>query len=348
MQALITTPGRPGSATVGDVPAPDPSAGVAIRTLEVGVCGTDREIAEGLFGVAPPGEERLVLGHEFLGVVERDGHGYSAGQLVTATVRRSCERCAACRDGAPDACLTGDYLERGITALHGFASDRVVERPEHLVVVPQSLGRLGVLAEPASVCERGIRHAQAIGRRQPWEPSRALVIGAGAIGMLATYLLRLDGYEVWTAARSDAKSALVEACGARFVSTRATPLREVREEVGGFDLVVEAAGDAEVMLGALGLLRRNGVACLLGLDASEHPVSIEGTVVGVDTILENRVLFGSVNAHQRDWERAVADLERIRERWPEALEAMVGLRVAPERFDEAFAFRGVKATLRFD
>jgi threonine dehydrogenase-like Zn-dependent dehydrogenase len=346
VQALIATPGERDSAHVGEVPEAS-GDGVALRTLEVGVCGTDREIAEGLFGVAPPGAERLVLGHEFLGVVERDGHGFSAGQLVTATVRRSCERCAACGAGSPDACMTGDYRERGITALDGFASERVVEQPEHLVVVPPALGRLGVLAEPTSVCERGIRHAQAIGRRQPWEPSQALVIGAGAIGMLATYLLRLDGYEVWTAARGSSKAALVEASGARFVATADTPLPDLRDETGGFDLVVEAAGHAELMLGALGLLRRGGVACLLGLDASEHPISIDGTVVGVDTILENRVLFGSVNAHQRDWRAAVAHLEALRERWPDALEQMVGLRVAPDRFEDAFGFRGVKATLRF-
>ena len=347
MQALIATPGEQDSARVGDVPPPDAGSGVPIRTLEVGVCGTDREIAAGLFGVAPAGEEQLVLGHEFLGVVERDGLGFSGGQLVTATVRRSCRKCTACREGSPDACATGDYLERGITALHGFAAERVVERPEHLVPGPPALGRLGVLAEPASVCERGIRQAQAIGNRQPWEPARALVIGAGAIGMLATYVLRLEGYEVWTATRGDTKAPLVEASGARFVSTRATPLDELRDDVGGFDLVIEAAGDAQIMLGALGLLRRNGVACLLGLDASEHPVSIEGTVVGVDAILENRVLFGSVNAHQRDWRSAVAHLEALRERWPDAVEAMVGLRVAPDRFDEAFGFRGVKATLKF-
>ena len=346
MQALITTPGEKDSARVGDVAAPT-GDGVPIRTLEVGVCGTDREIAEGLFGVPPKGEEQLVLGHEFLGVVQRDAHGFSEGQLVTATVRRSCGKCAACRAGSPDACATGEYFERGITALHGFAAELVVEQPEHVVAVPESLGRLGVLAEPMSVCERGIRHAQAIGHRQPWEPSLALVIGAGAIGMLATYLLRLDGYEVWTAARSDAKRALVEACGARHVSTEELPLPELREEVGGFDLVVEAAGDAELMLGALALLRRGGVACLLGLDAHEHPVSIDGTVVGVDTILENRVLFGSVNAHQRDWVSAVEHLGELRERWPDALEQLVGLRVPPDRFVDAFAFRGVKATLQF-
>ena len=63
-----------------------------------------------------------------------------------------------------------------------------------------------MLAEPSSICARGIRHVAAIGERQPWEPARALVIGAGAIGMLATYMLRLAGHEVWTVARSEPSS----------------------------------------------------------------------------------------------------------------------------------------------
>src|SRR4051795_12359971 len=203
MQALLTDPGTPHSTHVAEVAAPGaPERAVLVRPLEVGVCGTDREISEGLFGVPPDGEHALVLGHELLGVVERDGHGFARGDLVTATVRRSCGHCEACAAGAPDACLTGDYLERGITRLHGFASELVAESPDHLVAVPRSLGRLGVLAEPASIAERALRHVRAVGARQPWRPRRALVLGTGAIGMLATYLLRMDGLEVWTARRS--------------------------------------------------------------------------------------------------------------------------------------------------
>jgi glucose 1-dehydrogenase len=347
VQALTTLPGRPGSATVSETPAPERSAGtVPIRVLEVGVCGTDREIAAGEFGTAPPGEEALILGHELLGEVAADGHGLTRGDLVAATVRRSCEHCAPCLAGSPDACATGDYSERGITALHGFAAEAVVEWPEHVVAVPRTLGRLGVLAEPASICARGIRHALAVGARQPWEPRRALVIGAGAIGMLAAYMLRLAGQDVVVAARSPAnseKAALVAAAGAEYLSTAETRL----EDAGAFDLVIEAAGSAELMVAAAGLLRRSGVACLLGLDAHPHPVSIDGTLFGVDFVIENRVLLGSVNAHRRDWDAGVRDLVAMRERWPDALERLVGLRVSPDRFADAFAFRGVKATLQF-
>jgi threonine dehydrogenase-like Zn-dependent dehydrogenase len=348
MEALVTVPGRRHSTLVTDVP--DPHAGeesVLIRALEVGVCGTDREIHEGLFGVAPDGEERLVLGHELLGVVERDGHGFSRGDLVSASVRRSCGHCGACAAGAPDACDTGDYLERGITRLDGFASELVTEDPEHVVAVPRSLGRLGVLAEPASICERGLRHLRAIGARQPWTPRRALVLGAGAIGMLGTYLLRMHGLEVWTATRSarPERTRLVEACGAHHVATSAASLAELAGDVGGFDVVFEAAGDAQLMLDALGYLRRNGVACLLGIDGKARDVSIDGRVLGVDAILQNRAVFGSVNANRVDWIAAVEQLAGVRARWPDALEEFVGLRVSLDRFAEAFDYSGVKATL---
>jgi len=316
---------------------------VLVRTLEVGVCGTDREISEGLFGIPPVGADALVLGHEMLAVVDRDGHGFSRGDLVTAIVRRSCGHCIACDEGAPDSCLTGDYSERGITRLDGFARELVVEDPAQLIPVPARLGRLGVLAEPTSICARALRHARAIGGRQPWELQRALVIGAGAVGLLSTLLLRLDGVEVWTASLEPG-SELADAVGARYVSVRATPV----SELGSFDLVVEATGNAHVTAQTLGLLRRSGVACLLGIDPRRQTVAIDGPTLALDTILENRVLFGSVNAQRQDWLAAVDALDRASRRWRDALEAFVGLRVPLDRFADTFAFRGGKATLVLD
>jgi threonine dehydrogenase-like Zn-dependent dehydrogenase len=345
MQGLVTRPGVAGSTRVADVPDVRPEAGeVLLRVLEVGVCGTDREISEGVFGVAPDGSAELVLGHEMLGTVDADGHGFSRGDLVTATVRRSCTHCHACEEGSPDSCLTGDYSERGITRLDGFAREIVAEEAAQLIPIPRSLGRLGVLAEPTSICERAIRHARTIGGRQPWELERALVVGAGAIGMLSTYLLRLAGVEVWTAGL-EPRVELVEASGARYVSTNDVPLDALRDEVGGFDLVISAVPDAQLMADSLGLLRRSGVACLLGIDGRDRKVTIDGPVLGIDAILQNRVLFGSVNAHRQDWLAGVAALDRAHERWPGALETFIGLRVPLDRFADAFAYRGGKATV---
>jgi hypothetical protein len=163
-------------------------------------------------------------------------------------------------------------------------------------------------------------------------------------------LTALRGFEVWVAGRSAGttpKTELAEACGAWYVSVAQTPLAAVAEETGAFDVAIEAAGDEQVMLDTLGLLRRNGVACLLGVDGRSRRVELDGSTLGVDTILQNRALLGSVNAHARDWEDAVDRLDRARERWPDALERFVGLRVPVDRFEEAFEFGGVKATLRF-
>jgi threonine dehydrogenase-like Zn-dependent dehydrogenase len=341
MLGLVTRPGVAGSTRVAEVEEPQARAGeVLLRVLEVGVCGTDREISEGVFGVAAGDGGELVLGHELLGTVESDAHGFSRGDLVTATVRRSCAHCRACEEGSPDSCLTGEYSERGITRLDGFARELVAEDATQLIPIPRSLGRLGVLAEPASICRRAIRHATTIGGRQPWQLERALVLGAGAIGLLSTYLLRLLDLEVWTAGL-EPHVEHVTVSGAGYLSLQDASLAEL----GGFDLVIAAVPDAQVMADSLGLLRRSGVACLLGIDGRDRPVEIDGPVLGVDAILENRVVFGSVNAHRQDWLAAVEALDRARERWPGALESFVGLRVPLDRFADAFAYRGGKATL---
>jgi glucose 1-dehydrogenase len=342
MKALVVDPGVAHSTRVEDVDEPT-GDGVLLRMLEVGVCGTDREISEGVFGVAPDGEQHLVIGHESLAEVARDGNGFSKGDLVCATVRRSCGHCLPCGEGAPDSCLTGDYSERGITRLDGFARELVLEQPEHLIRIPSSLGRLGVLAEPTSICTRGVRHAITIGARQPWEPKRALVTGAGAVGLLSTMLLRLEGFDVWTASL-EPSSAIADALGAHYVSTKTTDLADL----GPFDIVVEAAGNAQLMLDALGLLGRSGVACLLGIDGHDGKAHIDNKVIGVDAVLENRVLFGSVNAHHDDWVTGVEALDRARRQFPGALEELIGLRVPLDRFSEAFAYQGGKATLMLD
>jgi threonine dehydrogenase-like Zn-dependent dehydrogenase len=340
--ALVTEPATPHSARIEEVDEPS-GDGVLLRVLEVGVCGTDREISEGVFGIPPDGSSQLVIGHELLAIVERDGGDHARGDLVSAIVRRSCGHCLACDEGWPDACLTGDYRERGIVRLDGFARELLVEDPRQLIPIPRSLGRLGVLAEPTSICARAVRHSLAIGGRQPWRPARALVIGAGAVGLLSTMLLRLEGLAVWTASFEPA-NAIVEAFGASYVPLADGDL----SGVGTFDVVVHAVADAQLAADTLGLLGRSGVACLLGIDGRERKVGLDGPVIGVATVLENRVLFGSVNAGRQDWLAGVEALARARTSWPGALEQLIALRVPLDRFEEAFAFRSGKATLVID
>ena len=99
------------------------------------------------------------------------------------------------------------------------------------------------------------------------------------------------------------------------------------------------------MADSIGLLRRSGVACLLGIDGREQTVELDGRTIGVDAVLENRVVFGSVNAQRQDWVAGVAALDEMHRRWPGALEQLIGSRVPLDRFEDALAFSGGKATL---
>src|SRR4051794_41935222 len=91
MRALTVVPLQKGSAEVTDVPEPEPGEGdLLVDGVALGICGTDIEIVGGEYGWAPPGEERLILGHESLGRVREapDGSGFAPGDLVGGVVRR--------------------------------------------------------------------------------------------------------------------------------------------------------------------------------------------------------------------------------------------------------------------
>lgn len=288
------------------------------------------------------------MGHEVVGQVHCDGAGFRRGDLVTATVRRSCRQCENCLRGACDSCLSGRCPERGIRFLDGFASELFTETASHLVRIPAELGRLGVLVEPTSVCERGLRHARIIGERQPWACRRSVVLGAGAIGMLSTYLLRLQGAEVWVLSESSTDSEradVARASGARYISTSGADIASIGSEIRP-DLLVEATGSARVLLDALGTVAPSGVVCVLGVDPSDRLESVPASVLAEAYVEGNRALVGSVNAAPEDWVAAVADLVAMSRRFPNVLDSLIGLRVPPDRFSDAFDFEGVKATIR--
>src|SRR5580765_2867089 len=148
MQAVTVVPGTGGSARLETVAEPDAGLGtVVVEALAVGICGTDAEIASGAYGWAPPGEERLILGHESLGrVVDPGRSGLAVGDHVVGIVRRPDPvPCANCAVGEWDMCSNGGYTERGIKEVHGFMSERWRIEPEYVVQVDPTLGILGVL-----------------------------------------------------------------------------------------------------------------------------------------------------------------------------------------------------------
>src|SRR2546429_5631891 len=175
-----------------------------MRVLEVGIDGTDTEINQGLYGEPPPGANFLVIGHEALSLVEGVGDGVSGftrGDLVVSTVRRP-DNCPNCQAGESDMCLFGNYTERGIKGAHGHMSDYYSEKPEFMVKIPATLRRFAVLLEPLSIVEKATFQAWKIQERMVWQPQRAVVLGAGPIGVLRTSLPPLRRLEVHVYARS--------------------------------------------------------------------------------------------------------------------------------------------------
>ena len=151
---------HPGTKQVGLVDREEPRIerpkDVKVRILEVGVCGTDKEICRFEYGAPPAGSDYLVLGHESLGVVVDAGKDVTRvkqGDLVVVMVRRPCnhESCNPCRGGRQDFCMTGDFTERGINQQHGFMTGFIVDDEEYMCPVPDALRDIAVLAEPLTI-----------------------------------------------------------------------------------------------------------------------------------------------------------------------------------------------------
>jgi threonine dehydrogenase-like Zn-dependent dehydrogenase len=365
VRALALWPASRRSAVV-DHPEPAIAAptDVLVRVLEVGVCGTDAELCDFLIGAPPPGSDYLVPGHEAIGEVVEVGPAVSSlapGDLVVPSVRRPCPHpgCAACRSGNQDFCETGDFTERGIRAAHGFLAERIVEEERYLYRLPRSLRPVGVLVEPLTIAEKGIRQYLAVQRRLPWlrdagdreilAGRRALVLGAGPVGILGAMLLRERGCVVWVYSREpadDPRAALVESTGARYLDAARLPVDALAEEIGGIDLVYEAAGSAALALATLPQLGRNAAFVTTGVPRGGSRVSIAADDLLTGMVVANQLLVGTVNASHADFVAAVRDLEEFAKRWGSATAGIVtGRRALGEFCECAVRKQGVKEVI---
>src|SRR5918994_2304125 len=267
MRALTVIPLHAGSAAVVDMPEPEPGPGeLLVDGIALGVCGTDREIMDGDYGWAPPGSERLVLGHESLGrVLEAPADSdFEAGDLVVGVVRRpDPEPCPACARGEFDFCRNGRYTERGIKELHGYGSERWTVEADYAVKLDPSLEPVGMLMEPTTILAKAWEQIERIGARAYFGPERVLVTGAGPIGLLAAMLGAQRGLEVHVLDRNEdgPKPELVSRLGAHFHSADIT---EVANEVEP-DVVVECTGVAELVAGAMRHTAPGAIVCLAGV-----------------------------------------------------------------------------------
>jgi glucose 1-dehydrogenase len=333
LRAITVLPRVPNSARLDDIAEPPLTDGpILVRTLALGVCGTDREIVSGEHGDAPPGQQRLVLGHESFGeVIEAPASsGFVPGELVVGIVRRPDPvPCPACAAGEWDMCRNGQYTERGIKARHGFGAERFRIEPEFTIKIDPSLGSLGVLMEPVSIVAKAWDHIGRIGHRfNSWRPKILLVTGSGPIGLLAALLGVQRGYEVHVLdrGRDRAKVAMIRDLGA---SHHAGPIDQIDQLVP--DVVIECTGAPPVIAGVLARTAPSGIVCLAGI-GGDHAMTFEIGRFNRVAVLDNDVVFGVVNANRRHYEMAAHALMTADQAW---LRRMISRRVPLERWHEA-------------
>jgi threonine dehydrogenase-like Zn-dependent dehydrogenase len=295
MKAVAIIPRKANSIHLREVPKPsvgdiEGGRGVLVKVLQVGVDGTDKEINAGEYGDAPPGEEYLVIGHESFGVVEEVGFAvteFAPGNYVVATVRRPGNSIYD-RIGTYDMTTDDVYYERGINLRHGFLTEYYVDEPDYLVKVPPGLKHVGVLLEPTSVIEKGIAQAYEIQRRmRVWHPTRAAVLGAGTVGLLATLALRLRGLAVCTFGRTKPpyrNSDLLGEIGGCYHSTSDVSITEDSREHGPFDIIFD--------------------------------VEVPADKINLGFVLGNKVVVGTVNANREYFETGVRDMSQAELTWP--------------------------------
>lgn len=347
MQAVVV---RRGARTIELADRPEPRLeepdGILIEPVEVGLCGTDREIARFEHGRPPEGRDEFVLGHECLARVVEVGRSIrdlAPGALVVPMVRLPCPHatCAPCRRGRQDFCTTGDYREHGIQGADGFLAPRATIESRWAVPVPDSLRELGVLVEPLSIAMKALAQVDAVQQRLPTACRhdaagachRALVLGAGPIGLLGALALRARGYDTWVYSRNPPRSPpaiLAGSIGGRYLSSREVEPEALDRATGGIDLVFEATGAAGISFEVLPQLGANGVYVFTGIPGRRGHVRVDGERIMETLVLRNQVVVGTVNADRSAYEAAVRDLSLFAARWPGAVRSLVTARIALE------------------
>jgi len=300
----------------------DPQAGpgeIVMRIDAALTCGTDRKTylrGHPRYLLAPG-----VLGHEFAGTVIEVGPGVAeveVGERVVAANSAPCGCCPACRRGRHSLC------EDLVMCFGGFAEAvaipaRIVSDNLHRLPAEVDMA-IAPLYEPLACAVKAVRDLGSLSDR------RVLVVGAGALGLLLTVVLRRAGAVVTLADPHPERLALGEVFGAQrtvTVSKEESDCHSLQVACGGRgpEVVVEAVGRVEAWTMAMAVVAPGGTVCLFGGCAP-------GTTVEVDTHrlhYEELCLTGSFHHDPDAVARAVALLADTTVQWSALVQGMVGL-----------------------
>jgi len=256
-------------------PAPSGSSDVLIAVDACGLCGSDMHAYHGLDARRVP---PLILGHEVTGVVQ---NGQRAGERVIVNPLISCGTCKDCIAGRAHLCADRELI--GMRLAGAFAEYVVV--PENSLLSMQSDMDVAhaSLTEPTAVSLHSIAVAERVLHR-PVSEVRALVIGAGAIGVLACLLLQSKGCsDVYLGDTSPLRRKTAEQHGFGNVYD---PLGN-EPEAGSFELVIDAVGSGKTRAAASRLVRAGGVICHIGLQDDEPGLDTRRITLQEITVIGN-------------------------------------------------------------
>lgn len=351
MRAIGIESGKTGPRLL-EVPEPEPTSGEAlVRTLRVGVDGTDHEVIAGNHGGPPEGDDHLVLGHEAVGVVEDSmDTRFERGDVVVPTVRRppASGSNEYFERGIADMAPPEATVERGIDGAHGFMAEYFTSPADCLVGVPDALAEWGFLVEPVSISEKALELAYASRSSFDWQPETALVLGNGPLGLVTVAMLRPE-FEVYCLGRRDRPDPsiqIIEQLGGTYVDSRETPVDEIPAAYEAVDLIYEATGYAKHAFESIDALAPAGVAALLGVPNS-WTFEVDGGRLHQELVMQNKALVGSVNSGRRHFESAVETLGELPSSF---LEAYVTTVAHYESFEDAFETTNetIKTAVEFD
>ena len=318
----------PGDLRLHDEPAPEPGEGeVLVRVTAVGLCGSDRHwFADGSIGDAVL-TRPLVLGHEFVGIIES---GPRAGERVALDPAIPCLRCAACRTGRPHLCPELRFAGHGST---DGALRTLMAWPERLAYrLPDSLSDAqAALLEPLGVA----LHALDLGRVDLG--STAGVFGCGPIGLLLVQALRAAGASTVLATdrlphrvAAAAELGAVDACeaGGRWLPER-LPGGGL-----GIDVAFEAAGEDAALAEAIDAVRPGGRVVIVGIPKGDRATFVASTArrKGLTLLLCRRMKPADLPRAIRLAESGRVELAPLvserhaLSKWEHAFEALVGRR----------------------
>jgi threonine dehydrogenase-like Zn-dependent dehydrogenase len=362
MFAVGMIKGQPGvhsfEHTVPEIKQPDE---VLVRIREVGLDGTDFNIVRyGLEDIAE-GRNEIVLGHEGVGIVEAVGSAVKSvapGDIVVVTVRRGCGKCQPCLHNQSDMCMTGLFTERGIHKVDGLLTEFVVDQEQYVVKVQPEVKRLAVLLEPLSIVEKGVEQIRIIQSRLPWfcaHPNHgwlseqwggckvALVVGAGALGLLAVALLRLAKVYTYVAdivAEDHIKVHLVKDMGALYIDARTKTPEEIVEfcctPTGELNVIFEASGAADTAIRLIPFMSRSSVYAMTGIPRGDLTIELDAAELVRRVVRYNQVIVGSVNSNRRHFEMALGHIGKVNESFHSMISEIVTRRLSLRDYQKAF------------